>query len=121
MAGRLSQPGAAMSGSCPASRTSSKRSPGSATRAACAIPGTWTPTCPINWITPNGFYGVPDFAHRKPIPTVRDNPLCWLPHNEVDNSNGGQVWITSDTFGPLSRQLLHSSYGKCKLYLVMKD
>ncbi len=85
--------------------------------------GTWTPTCPINWIKPGGFYGVPDFAGKKKeeFPTMRDNPLCWLPHDDVDNSNGGQVWITSDKFGPLSRQLLHSSYGRCKLYLVMKE
>ena len=26
--------------------------------------GTWTPMCPINWIKPGGFYGVPDFADK---------------------------------------------------------
>jgi glucose/arabinose dehydrogenase len=85
--------------------------------------GTWTPTCPINWIKPGGFYGVPDFAGKPKtdFPKVRDNPLCWLPHDDVDNSNGGQVWITGDKFGPLSGQLLHSSYGRSKLYLVMKE
>jgi hypothetical protein len=85
--------------------------------------GTWTPTCPINWIKPGGFYGVPDFAGKPKaeFPKVRDNPLCWLPHDDVDNSNGGQVWITSDKFGPLSRQMLHMSYGRSKLYLVMKE
>jgi hypothetical protein len=85
--------------------------------------GTWTPTCPINWIKPGGFYGVPDFAGKpkEQFPTVRDNPLCWLPHDDVDNSNGGQVWITSKTFGPLSGQLLHASYGRCKLYNVLKE
>ena len=85
--------------------------------------GTWTPICPINWIKPGGFYGVPDFAGKPKaeFPTVRDNPLCWLPHDEVDNSNGGQVWITSKKFGPLSGQLLHASYGQCKLYDVLKE
>ncbi len=83
--------------------------------------GTWTPTCPINWIKPGGFYGVPDFVPGKEKPTIRDNPLCWLPHNEVDNSNGGQVWITSKNFGPLSGQMLHASYGKCRLYSVLKE
>ncbi len=85
--------------------------------------GTWTPTCPINWIKPGGFYGVPDFAGlpKEQFPKVRDNPLCWLPHDDVDNSNGGQVWITSKTFGPLSGQLLHTSYGRCKLYSVLKE
>jgi len=51
---------------------------------------------------------------------VRDNPLCWLP-KEVDNSNGGQVWITSDHFGPLSRQMLHTSYGTSTLFQVLKE
>ncbi len=85
--------------------------------------GTWTPTCPINWIKPGGFYGVPDFAVSSDgkKPTVRDNPLCWLPHNGVDNSNGAQVWITGDKFGPLSNQLLHTSYGTCTLYAVLKE
>ena len=83
--------------------------------------GTWTPTCPINWIKQGGFYGVPDFVPTKEKPKIRDNPLCWLPHNDVDNSNGGQVWITGKNFGPLSGQLLHTSYGKCRLYNVMKE
>lgn len=84
--------------------------------------GTWTPQCPINWIKPGGFYGVPDFAGKKKeeMPKMRDNPLCWLPR-EVDNSNGGQVWITGKSFGPLSGQLLHSSYGTCRLYSVLKE
>ncbi|MBY0527596.1 MAG: malectin [Gemmataceae bacterium] len=82
--------------------------------------GTWTPMCPLNWVKPNGFYGVPEFSDRMPKPTVRDNPLCWFP-KEIDNSNGGQVWITGDKFGPLSGQLLHSSYGTCTLYSVLKD
>ena len=76
--------------------------------------GTWTPTCPINWIKPGGFYGVPDFAGKDPKTAIRDNPLCWLPHNgpdSIDNSNGGQVWITGDKFGPLSGHMLHMSYG----------
>jgi glucose/arabinose dehydrogenase len=84
--------------------------------------GTWTPTCPINWIKQGGFYGVPDFAGKPKaeFPTVRENPLCWLPR-DIDNSNGGQVWITGKNFGPLSGQLLHTSYGTCKLYNVLKE
>jgi glucose/arabinose dehydrogenase len=81
--------------------------------------GTWTPACPINWIKPGGFYGVADFIKGEK-PKVRDNPLCWLPRS-VDNSNGGQVWITGDKFGPLSGQLLHTSYGQSTMYLVVKE
>ncbi|HYV37612.1 MAG TPA: DUF6797 domain-containing protein, partial [Gemmataceae bacterium] len=88
--------------------------------------GTWTPTSPINWIKPGGFYGVVDFAQRTPAPTIRDNPLCWLPkenppHGQYDNSSGGQVWITGSKFGPLSGQLLHTSYGTCRLFNVLKE
>ena len=86
--------------------------------------GTWTPTSPINWIKQGGFLrcaGV--FRNAAPRPTVRDNPLCWLPHQDpsVDNSCGCQVWITGNKFGPLSGQLLHTSYGTCKLFNVLKE
>jgi len=82
--------------------------------------GTWTPTVPINWIKKGGFYGVPEFAGKDPKTAIRENPLCWLPR-PVDNSNGGQVWITGDKFGPLSGQMLHCSYGTCTLYSVLKE
>jgi hypothetical protein len=82
--------------------------------------GTWTPAVPLNWIKPGGFYGVPDFADSESKPTQRENPLCWLPKG-IDNSNGGQVWITGDKFGPLSGQLMHMSYGTCTLFSVLKE
>jgi glucose/arabinose dehydrogenase len=86
--------------------------------------GTWTPTCPINWIKPGGFYGVPEFASRDPKTAIRDNPLCWIPHHDpnIDNSNGGQAWVPAGAkFGPLTGQLLHTSYGTCTLFEVLKE
>jgi hypothetical protein len=80
--------------------------------------GTWTPMCRLNWIKQGGFYGVVDLAHRATPPTDHDRPLCWFP-KEVDNSSGGQVWVTSDKFGPWKDRLLHLSYGKCSLYGVL--
>ena len=82
--------------------------------------GTWTPVVPLNWVRQHGFYGVPEFSDQSTPPTIRDNPLCWMPKN-VDNSNGGQVWIPEQTFGPLSGQLLHMSYGTCSLFTVLKE
>ena len=82
--------------------------------------GTWTPACKINWIKPGGFYGVVPLAHRDPPPTDYDRPLCWLP-KRVDNSGGGQVWVTSDKWGPWKDQLLHLSYGTCSLFGVMRE
>src|ERR1043166_979514 len=89
--------------------------------------GQWTPSSRINWCLPGGFYGYggdpryTNFTHpplqRKP-PTSYDPPLCWLPMT-ADNSSGGQVWVTSDKWGPLKNHLLHTSYGKCSLFDVM--
>lgn len=50
--------------------------------------------------------------------------MVWLPHNgpeNFDNSGGGQVWVDSKRWGPFSGDLLHLSYGKCRLYLVMNE
>jgi hypothetical protein len=80
--------------------------------------GTWTPMCRLNWVKQGGFYGVVDLAHRTAPPADYDRPLCWFP-KEVDNSSGGQVWVTSDKFGPWKDRLLHLSYGTCSLYGVL--
>ena len=80
--------------------------------------GTWTPMCRLNWVKQGGFYGVPPLAHRATEPTDYDRPLCWFP-KEVDNSSGGQVWVTSDKFGPWKDRLLHLSYGTCSLFGVL--
>ena len=80
--------------------------------------GTWTPMCRLNWVKQGGFYGVVDLAHQSKPPTDYDRPLCWFP-KEVDNSSGGQVWVTSDKFGPWKDRLLHLSYGTCSMYGVL--
>src|SRR5207249_10714305 len=52
---------------------------------------------------------------------IRDRdggPLCSLPMS-MDNSSGGQVWVTSDKWGPLKDRLLFMSFGKCALFEVM--
>ncbi len=55
-----------------------------------------------------------------PIPTAYDEPICWLPMR-WDNSSGGQVYVTSDKWGPWKGAPLFLSYGKCLLYGVMWD
>ena len=82
--------------------------------------GTWTPMCRLNWIKPGGFYGVVDLAQQTTPPTQTENPLCWFP-KAIDNSSGGQVWVTSDKWGPFTGDLLHLSYGQCRLFKVLKD
>ncbi len=82
--------------------------------------GTWVPACPVNWVEKNGFYGVEPLAHQTPMPSFKP-PLCWMSHNDIDNSGGGQVWITSKKWGPMEGELFHMSYGKCTLYHVLKE
>ncbi len=82
--------------------------------------GNWVPASRVNLVKPGGFYGHIHTAHRKKVPTDYDKPLFWLPH-QVDNSSGGQVWITSEKWGPFEGDLLHLSYGKSSLFKVMKE
>jgi hypothetical protein len=55
-----------------------------------------------------------------PMPIAYDQPICWLPKN-MDNSSGGQVWVTSDKWGPLKDHLLFMSYGRGTLFHVMQE
>ncbi len=55
-----------------------------------------------------------------PIPTAYDTPICWVPMR-WDNSSGGQVYVTSDRWGPWKGAPLFMSYGKCLLYGVLMD
>ncbi len=80
--------------------------------------GTWVPACRINYMRQGAFMGVKDTSHRLALPGTYEDPLCWLPMS-VDNSGGGQVYVSSDAWGPLKGQFLHQSYGHCSVYLVL--
>jgi glucose/arabinose dehydrogenase len=91
--------------------------------------GHWTPSSRINLVKPGGFYGYNGDPRKTPFPkpanypTSRptyDAPICWIPM-AADNSSGGEVFVTSDKWGPLKGQLLHTSYGSCSLFLVMTE
>jgi hypothetical protein len=82
--------------------------------------GNWIPSSRLNWIKPGGFYGYIPHARILPAPTAFEKPLCWLPMT-IDNSSGGQIWVTSKQWGPFENYLLHTSYGKGALFLVMKE
>ena len=56
----------------------------------------------------------------SPIPASYDKPMAWLPMN-MDNSSGGQAWVTSKKWGPFENHLLFMSYGKCTLFNVMTE
>src|SRR6185295_11660476 len=72
----------------------------------------------LHWVKQGQFLGMKDAAHGAKV--EQPKPLLWLSHNlNVDNSCGGQVWVTSDKWGPYKDYLLHMSYGRSSLFLVM--
>lgn len=82
--------------------------------------GNWIPASRLNWIEPGGFYGYVPHARRTPTPAEADPPLCWIPV-QLDNSSGSQAWAASERWGPLKNHLLHTSYGKGTLFLVLHE
>lgn len=90
--------------------------------------GSWVPVDPIHWVKPGAFLGVTPSAHRpmkstdaKANPGEQPKPLCWAIYPKMDNSNGGQAWVTSDKWGPLQGEMLYCSYGQSTLYKVLKE
>lgn len=82
--------------------------------------GTWVPTTPINWIVkPGQFCGVINSLTPKETAAQWVPPLCWLSKQDYDNSGGGQIWVTSRKWGPYEGALLHQSYGRSSLFLVL--
>lgn len=84
----------------------------------CDNQGEWMPSSKFSWVKQGGFYGMVPGAHRGDKPTSFEQPMCWLPMS-WDNSSGGETFITSDRWGPYKGSLVHASYGKSLLYLVL--
>ena len=82
--------------------------------------GTWVPSSRLDLVQPGGFYGFMNAHHRDEAPETYDGPLCWIPHG-IDNSCGGQAWNSGDRWGPFQGHLVHCSYGKCRLFLVLRE
>lgn len=78
--------------------------------------GNFVPSTPIYLVQEGDYYGVPATAHRNVLPPIAD-PLTWVPH-QVDRSGTEQVWVLSQSMGPLNGQLVHLSYGKPAAYLI---
>jgi hypothetical protein len=82
--------------------------------------GEWTPASNIVEIKQDGYYGYGGPRVQPGRPLGYDSPLCWIPRRQ-DNSGGGQVWVTSERWGPLQGQMLHLSYGQCRMMLVLRE
>ncbi|MEO1994573.1 MAG: PA14 domain-containing protein, partial [Planctomycetaceae bacterium] len=78
--------------------------------------GTWTPESSIIVVRQGGYYGFggPRIAADRPMGW--ELPMCFIPRS-MDNSGGAQVWVEGERWGPISGQMLHLSYGQCRLLL----
>ncbi len=106
--------------------------------------GHWMPSSKINYIAPGktgGFYGFPydpriyevkdakekEIRQRElsalypaGIPSSFEPPLCWIPY-AYDTSSGGQAFVPDDRWGPFKGHIVHTSYGKSSLFMVMHE
>ena len=67
------------------------------------------PSTPIYHVKQDDYFGFHWATHGKQTPIPE--PLTWIPHM-ADNSGAGQVWVTSESMGPLNGTLMHLSYGR---------
>jgi azurin len=88
--------------------------------------GEWTPSSMICLVKPGAVRAPqdppPHFGYLGPqsgqAPSL---PLAYLPRG-LDNSSGGQVTVPPDgSWGPLSGQLVHLSFGQGSHFLVLRD
>ena len=82
--------------------------------------GNWVPSTRLDVITPGGFYGYMPMHHRAEPPKTYDPPLCWIPKH-IDNSASSQVWIPQGGWGALAGQMLHLSFGRSSMMLVLRE
>jgi putative heme-binding domain-containing protein len=78
--------------------------------------GDWIPASMVCEVRGGGHYGSGGPRQGQ----APDLPLVYLPRG-LDNSSGGQAWVTSDRWGPLQGQLLHFSYGTGTFFLVLRE
>ena len=81
--------------------------------------GHWIPSTRVNLCSPGSFHGYM-WGGSIPEKDTYDDPITWLPIS-VDNSGAGQAWIGTDKWGPFKGHLVHSSFGRGKIFLVLME
>ena len=81
--------------------------------------GHWIPSTRVNLCSPGSFHG---YKWGGSIPDMEgyDDPITWLPIS-VDNSGAGQAWVGTHKWGPFKGHLVHSSFGRGKIFLVLME
>ncbi len=81
--------------------------------------GHWIPSTRVNLCSPGSFHG---YMWGGSIPEREgyDDPITWLPIS-VDNSGAGQAWVRGDRWGPFDGHLVHSSFGRGKIFLMLME
>ncbi|QGJ69926.1 Auracyanin-A [Planctomycetales bacterium 10988] len=89
--------------------------------------GSWTPSSMICAVPSekeqqqNATDHPPHFGYQGPrngeVPYL---PLAYLPRG-MDNSSGGQTYISSDAWGPFQGKLAHLSFGMGASFIVLQD
>ncbi len=83
--------------------------------------GHWIPSTPVVLCEPGGYYGYPWGGGVGPDAVERyDRPIAYLPIS-VDNSGAGQAWVPDGRWGPLEGHLVHSSFGRGKIFVVLME
>ena len=82
--------------------------------------GNWIPASGIHVVDRGTFRGYMPELHRPEKSDAFDQPMCWMPIS-FDNSSGGQTWVRDDRWGPFKDQMLHLSWGRCTLNLVLTE
>lgn len=83
--------------------------------------GEWTPTSMVCLVNPDSATAAEHFGYRGPIEGHAPSlPLVYLPRG-LDNSSGGQVYVSSQRWGPAAGQLVHLSYGAGTYFLLLRD
>ena len=86
--------------------------------------GEWTPTSMICLVPSNQIACAPSpphYGYQGPKGGVAPQlPLVYLPRG-VDNSSGGQAYISSKLWGPLEGQMVHLSFGTGTCFTMLRD
>ncbi|WP_231741090.1 plastocyanin/azurin family copper-binding protein [Thalassoglobus neptunius] len=93
--------------------------------------GTWTPASMICSVPVHekpaqlhpgiGGQDPPFYGYQGPKDgQAPELPLVYLPRG-IDNSSGGQIEISSDSWGPLRDEMVHLSFGTGSHFLLLRD